>query len=351
MKKSRKITSLLLTAAMAVGLLAGCSGNSSSAGSSGISSKASSEASSVSVSSEPVEKTAVNIAVLKGPTAFGAVKLMEDNEAGTTKNSYNFSMSTSPEEIVSKITTGEVDIAAAPANLAATLYQKTKGKIKLAAVNTLGVLYILEKGDSIQSVADLKGKTIYATGQGATPEYSLDYILLQNEIDPESDVTIEWKSEHSELATLVAAGEADIALLPEPFVTQVLSKNADIRIALDLTKEWKSAGTGSELITGAMIAGSAFVDENKDAFDSFLEEYKASVDYVNANVADSAALIEKFGIISAAVAEKAIPNCNIVYIDGADMKTYAADYFSVLFNADPKSVGGALPDDNLYYQK
>ena len=298
------------------------------------------------------EKTKVNVAALNGPTGMGLAKLMDDQDKGTTKNDYSFTLAGAPDDIVAKITSGEVDIAAVPTNLAASLYNKTNGNVRLIAVNTLGVLYIVENGDTVQSVADLKGKTVYATGQGATPEYALDEILTKNGIDPDKDVTVEYKSEHSELATLVTSGQVKLALLPEPFVTNVTLKNKDVRVALDLTKEWNAANDNdkSELVMGVMIARKDFVEQNPQALKDFLAEYKTSTEYVNANVEEAAALIEKYGILpSAEVAEKALPNCNIVFTDGQAMKEQVAPFLKVLYDANPKSVGGKLPDDAFYF--
>lgn len=348
MKFSSRIGALALAAAL---LFSGCSA--AGGASSGASSPAPSSSAAVEQSSSAAPKTAVHVAGLKGPTGLSMVKLMSDSEAGTAKEDYGFSLVSTPDEIVAKISSGEADIAAVPTNLAATLYNKTSGGVQLAAVTTLGVLYLLTAGDAkIGSVADLKGKTVYATGQGATPEYAIDYILRQNGLTPGKDVTVEYKGEHAELASLVIAGKADIAVLPEPFVTQVLMKNSSAKIALDLTKEWqKAAGDKSVLTMGCLIVRKAFAQQNKAALDTFLDEYKASAEYANSNVEQTAQLSEKYAIMDAAVAQKAIPNCGIVYLDGAEMKQKIPDFLNVLFKADPKSVGGKLPADDFYYQK
>ncbi|MFZ5974129.1 MAG: ABC transporter substrate-binding protein [Bacillota bacterium] len=297
-------------------------------------------------------KTKVNVAALIGPTGMGLAKIMDDMNKGTAKNDYTFNLTGAPDAIVAKITTGEVDIAAVPTNLAASLYNKTNGKVQLLAINTLGVLYVVENGNTVKSLADLKGKTVYATGQGATPEYALDYILSKNGIDPEKDVNIEYKAEHSELATLVSSGKVNLAMLPEPFVTTVTQKNKNVRVALNLTKEWNGikGNEQSELAMGVMIVRKDFAEQNPQALKDFLAEYKASTEYVNGNVKEASALIEKYGILtSAALAEKAIPNCNIVYVDGEAMKTMLQPVLNVLFAANPKSVGGKLPNEAFYY--
>ncbi|MCL2517018.1 MAG: ABC transporter substrate-binding protein [Oscillospiraceae bacterium] len=281
-------------------------------------------------------KANINITAIKGPTGMGMVKVMENS-------GYNFTIASAPDEITAEIIKGTVDIAAVPINLAAVLYARTDGDIQIAAINTLGVLYILENGNSIKSIADLSGKTIYATAQGSTPEYILRYLLKQNNIDAE----IVFYSEHSELAALMVAGEVSVGMLPEPNVTTVLNQNENIRIALDLTAEW----TGT-LVQGCIVVRKEFAENNKATLDKFLDEYKKSVDFVNNNPKEASVLIEKYEIIpKAAIAEKAIPNCNICYIDGDEMKKSALEMYSILFEANPASIGGKIPDEEFFYQK
>ena len=291
-----------------------------------------------------------SIAALKGPTAMGLVKLMQDSESGETSgNDYTFTLAGSADEVTPALIKGELDMACVPANLAAVLYNKTEGEIEVLAVNTLGVLYIVENGESVQSMADLKGKTIVAAGKGSTPEYALRYLLAENGIDPDSDVTIDWKSEHSECVAAMASGQATIALLPQPFVTVAQGKIEGLRMALDLTKEWDALDNGSSLITGVIVARRAVVEENPAAVNEFLKDYAASVDWVNASTADAAALIGEYGIVDAAVAEKALPYCNIVCLTGADLLEALPGYLEVLYNADPAAVGGEMPDNSFYF--
>ena len=291
-----------------------------------------------------------SIAALKGPTAMGLVKLMKDSESGeTTGNGYTFTLAGSADEVTPALLKGELDMACVPANLAAVLYNKTEGAVQVLAVNTLGVLYIVENGESVQSLADLKGKTVVAAGKGSTPEYALRYLLSENGIDPDADVTLDWKSEHSECVAALASGQASIALLPQPFVTVAQSKIDGLRMALDLTAEWDKLDNGSALITGVIVARSDFVEAHPAAIGSFLTAYAASVDWVNANTADAAALIGEYGIVDAAVAEKALPYCNIVCITGAELLEKLPGYLSVLYNADPAAVGGTMPDNSFYF--
>ncbi len=287
------------------------------------------------------------IAALKGPTAMGLVRLMRDNDEmtsallnsskpyeGEVGNFYTFTLAGSADEVTPALIKGEIDMACVPANLAAVLYNKTEGAVEVLAVNTLGVLYIVENGESVQSLADLKGKTVVAAGKGSTPEYALRYLLSENGIDPDADL---------------ASGQASIALLPQPFVTVAQSKLEGLRMALNLTEEWDKLDNGSALITGVIVARSDFVEAHPAAVGSFLTAYAASVDWVNANTADAAALIGEYGIVDAAVAEKALPYCNIVCITGAELLEKLPGYLSVLYNADPAAVGGAMPDNSFYF--
>ena len=244
---------------------------------------------------------------------------------------------------------GDLDVACVPANLAAVLYQKTQGQIVTLAVNTLGVLYLVENGNAVASLADLKGKTIVAAGKGSTPEYALRYLLTENGIDPDTDLTIDWKSEHSECVAALAQGAATIALLPQPFVTVAQGKIEGLRMALDLTAEWDKLDNGSGLITGVAVARKAFVEEHPAAVDAFLQAYAGSVDWVNANTAEAAAVIGDLGIVDAAVAEKALPYCNIVCLTGGEMEAKLSGYLQVLYDAEPASVGGAVPGEDFYY--
>ena len=289
----------------------------------------------------------VRVAALKGPTAMGMVKLMEDSGEGSVNgNSYEFTVVGAPTEITPMLVKGEVDIAALPANLAAVIYNNTKGKVKVLAVNTLGVLYICENGNSVSSIEDLKGKTIYSSGKGSTPEYALDYILEQNGL---SDLPIEWKSEHAECVAALLNDPDAVALLPQPFATTAIMKNPSIRIALDLNKEWDKVSPESALLTGVVVARTDFVEKEGAAVEKFLEEYGKSTAWVNENVAESSLMIGNLGIVTAQVAEKALPYCNIVCITGSEMKERLSGYLEVLYNANAKSVGGVLPGEDFYY--
>jgi NitT/TauT family transport system substrate-binding protein len=294
--------------------------------------------------SEP-EAVTIRLAALKGPTAMGLAKLME--EGG---EDYDFTLAASADEVTPLLIKGELDMACVPANLAAVLYGKTEGNIVTLAINTLGVLYIVENGNAVQSLEDLRGKTIVAAGKGSTPEYALRYLLAENGIDPDTDVTIDWKSEHSECVSALATGAATIALLPQPFVTVAQGKLTDLRVALDLTAEWDALDNGSALLTGVIVARKDFVEAHPADVARFLENYAASVDWVNANTADAAEIIGGLDIVDAAVAEKALPYCNIVCLTGQEMREKLSGYLQVLFEAAPDAVGGSLPGDDFYYE-
>ncbi len=294
--------------------------------------------------SEATEAT-LHIAGLKGPTTMGLVNLMADEVA----SSYDFTMYGAADEIVPLLVKGDLDAAAVPANLAATLYNKTNGAVEVACINTLGVLYIVENGETVNSVADLKGQTIVTTGKGATPEYVLRYVLSENGVDPDSDVTIEYCSEATEALSKVQAGEATIAMLPQPFVTSALSQVEGLRVALDMNEEWQKVA-GSKLVTGVLVVRKDAVENDPEAFASFMEGYAASVEAANSDLEGTAALCEQYGVVAkAALAQKALPQCNIVFETGDEMKTDLETYFNVLYAADPTSVGGTLPADDFYY--
>ena len=314
---------------------------------------------------EPVQEapTTLRVGALRGPTAMGLVELMKASDlvsAGEevpqaydnlpdAVDSYTFTLAAAATELAPQLVKGDLDIACVPANLAATLYQQTEGEVVTLGINTLGVLYIVENGNAVQSLADLEGKTMVASGKDSTPEYALRYLLEENGVDPDTGVVIDWKNEHSECVSALASGAATIALLPQPFVTVAESKMPELRTALDLTEQWDVLDNGSALITGVVVARRDVVEAHPQAVERFLEQYAASVDWVNANTADAAALIGEYGIVDAAVAEKALPACNIVCITGSEMKEKLSGYLQVLCDASADSVGGAMPGDDFYY--
>lgn len=294
------------------------------------------------------DATPVRVAALKGPTAMGLVQLMDESGAGSVDgNDYSFSIVASPTEMTPMIVRGEVDIAALPANLASVLYNNTDGGVKVLAVNTLGVLYIVQHGDDVSSVQDLAGKTIYASGKGSTPEYALSYIL--EEAGLADSVTVEWKSEHAECVAAIVNDSDAVALLPQPFVTTAMMQDPSIRVALDLNDAWAEVSPDSALITGVIVARTAFVEANGEAVDSFLAQYRESTDYANSDVAGAAVLVGKYDIVPEAVALKALPECNIVCITGDKMEADLSSYLAVLYEANPASVGGSLPLEDFYY--
>ena len=305
------------------------------------------------------EQTAeINIGMLAGPTGVGAAKLLADSEAGKTKNTYKATIFSAPDEVTAKFISGELDVAAVPTNLAAVLYKKTGGKALIAALNTLGVLYVVTAdGTQISSVSDLKGKTVYSSGQAAVPEYVFDYILDANGI--KKDVKVVYEAEHDAVIADLASGKAQIAVLPEPKVTAALMKLEGAKVSLDLTAEFEKAAAlkgdkDAVLSMGCVIVSKDFAEKNKKALDIFLDEYEASIGYMSdgANLDDAAALCETYGIIpKAAVAKKAIPNCSLTFVAGDRMKTVIAPFYEILYNYNASSVGGTLPDDGFYYKK
>ena len=305
---------------------------------------------------KPAEKAQVRITTIAGPTGVGMAQLMAQNDAKKTANDYTFNVVDDPTKAVAAITGGSADIAAVPTNLAATLYKKTSGKVQVLAVNTLGVLYMLDNGVGIGSVKDLKGKEIYSSGQGANPEYVLRYILEKNGLDPDQDVTLHFVEDNDALTAAIVQGKAQVAMVPEPKVTACLVQMKAAgktvpTVALNMTEEWnKVAGGNSTLMMGCVIARKEFVEKNGAAVQAFLKEYESSITAVKSDVAAAAGWCETYKIIpKAAIAKQAIPRCGLTFVTGAEMKRQLSGYLDVLFKANPQVVGGSMPADDFYY--
>ena len=298
------------------------------------------------------EATAIKVASLKGPTSMGLVNLYDRADNDELSYSLEYSINGAADEISPLLISGQLDAAAIPANLASVLYNKTAGNIVVAAINTFGVLYIVESRDSIQSISDLKGKTIYSTGKGTTPEYALDYLLEQNNLDPDNDVTIEFASEATEVATLLTEDTSvnAVAVLPQPYVTAVLAQNDSLRVALSFADEWEKVTDDSKLVTGVLVFNKQFAESNPNLVSAFLADYATSVEYAKTDLDGAAALIEQYGIVAKApLAKKALPLCNIDFVVGAEMKETLSGYLQTLFDKNPAAVGGSLPTDEFYY--
>ncbi len=356
----KKFTALLLVLLMSVAAFASCADDVKEVVSDDVSTEASDavvseeseeskDAASSEDSSDIVTDTVFRIGGLKGPTSMGLVKLMQDNEQDKSKLNYDFKVEATADMISPLLIKGELDMVAVPANLASILYNNTQGKVKVLAINTLGVIYIVEKNAGITNLADLKGKTIYATGKGSTPEYNLRYLLSQAGVDPDKDVTIEWKSEPNEVVALLKNSDSGVAMLPQPYVTVAQTQVPELKIAINLNEEWNKLNNGSMMVTGVLVARADFVENNKGAIDTFLNEYKASTEYINSNPKEASVWVEERIGVKAAVAEKAVPYCNITFISGADMKEALSGYLKVLYDQNAKSVGGAMPADGFYY--
>lgn len=292
----------------------------------------------------------VNVYALKGPTGIGMVGVMEDHAA-----EYEFTLAGAPDEIVAAVASGSADIAACPTNLAAVLSKKTNGNVQLLALNTLGVLHVVSSDETISSFDDLAGRKVYATGQASVPEYVINYILEANGLTDQ--VEIEYVAEHSELATLLAAGKAEIGILPEPHVTSALMQNDSLKTVIDVTAAFKDAAAKAgnpemELSMGCVIVRRDFATANPEKVSAFLDAYAASVEMVNADADAASQLVEKHGVMpKAAVAKRAIPNCHIVFVEGEAMRAQIEPLYEVLLAANPASIGGALPDDGFYYAR
>lgn len=295
----------------------------------------------------------VRVGSLKGPTSMGILFMMEKAEKGELDDNYEFRMATGADELLPLMVQGDLDIALVPANVAAVLYQRTDGGVAAIDVNTLGVLYIVTGSAEITTVADLSGKTIYLTGMGTTPEAVLRYVLKENGLS-ESDYTLEFKSEATEVAAVLAEDSNAIGLLPQPFVTAAMMQNQELQEVLDLNEEWNKVQgeSGSGMVTGVTVVRKAFLEEHPEAVERFLKEHADSVAAINGDPDTGAALAVKAGIVAKEpIAKQAIPKCNIICLTGQEMKTSLSGYLEVLTGFDASMVGGQIPGDDFYYEK
>ena len=297
------------------------------------------------------DDTVVRVGAMSGPTAMSMVKIMDDSEAGNTTVNYEFSeLMTDASAFVAPLTKGELDIACIPSNLASVIYNKTEGGIEVLATCNLGVLYVVEKGDSIGTVSDLSGKTVYMTGQGAVPEYTVRYLASQSGLDFDNDINVIWCADTTEALSYINADENAVAVLPQPFVTAACAQVEGLRVALDLNAEWNALENGCNIVTGVVVARKEFAEAHPQIIKDFLKDYEASIAYTASDAEGAAALIEKYGIVAKApIAQKALPGCNLTFKAGGDMKTALSGFLSILFEQNPASVGGNLPGDDFYY--
>lgn len=312
------------------------------------------EAEETTEAQETADLVDVNLAVLSGPTGVGAAKLISDNAAGTTNVKYNVTVETENSNVTAGLTAGDYDIACVATNVAANLYNKS-GKIEIAAINTLGVLEIIDctgkdadYTTDIKSVADLQGKTIYSVGQGANPEYVLNYILSSNGLTVGTDVTVEFGTADEIIAKMVSEG--GICMLPQPVASTIKSKVEFAQNALNISDEWDKLDNGSSLAMGCVVVNKDFAEANPATVDAFLAEYAASIDFVNNNAEEAGQMIVDAAIIpNAKLASSVIPKCNLVCITGSAIKDTINNYYQILFDANPDAIGGAMPADDFYY--
>ena len=347
----KRVFALMMASVMAFGLLAGCSGGKASPSPSA----SSSPEVTPSVEPAPVERPKVNVAMLKGPTGMGAAKLMADNEEGITLNDYTFTVYTENTEVTNALAQGDLDIAALATNVAANFYNKTKG-IKIIAINTFGVLKILQngEGEAITDLSQLKGETVFATGQGANPEYVLNYLLTESGVDPAEDVDIRWMTAE-EVTQGIISGTTKFAMLPVPAATTAgIQSQGAVKQVLDLGEQWEILSDDSKLTMGCVVVRKAFAEENPDVVRDFLAEYEASITYMKNpdNVNEAGTLLEKYGIVpKAAVAMKALAQVDIAYLAGIrNIRDTIQGYYEVLYAANPASIGGGIPDDAFYFE-
>lgn len=364
MKHLKKLFALVAVTALLTALFAGCTGNNNntvpSEGNQSESAPQTSESIPEETSpEEPIEEhvevITANVGALKGPTGMGLAKLMEDTKAGLVGEDnpimeYHFTLEGAPDAVQGKLLNGELDIAVVPTNLASVMYNVTEGEVKIIAVSSMKVLSIMQaSGVQVNSIADLAGKTLFTAGQGSTQEYVLEYLLRQNGLDPQTDLTIEFKSEQAEVATLLMDGQCDVALLPQPFATTVTTQNSDITKAIDVNEAWDAVSGGADLAMSCVVVRAEYIENYPGAVDAFLRDYAASIDFAMNNVDEAAALVGSFDIVPEPVAKLAIPACEISIIPGEGMKTSVEAYLNVLFEQNPKAVGGNLPDEGFYY--
>ena len=295
------------------------------------------------------EAITLNVYMLAGPTGIGAANMIANSENGEYSQDYTFTIATAPDEVVGKIVKGEADIAAIPTNLASTLYAKTNGEITVLGVNTLGVLSLLETEQKLNTIQDIKGRTIYSTGSGSNPQYILEYVLRENGIDPEKDVTIIYKTENTELATVFNEDPDAVIMAPQPVATSIVL-NSNAVVSLDMTEEWEKVASDSVLMMGCAVVRNEILESNPKAVEQFMADYAESITAANEDAATTGQYCEDYGIVAkAALATKAIPACNLVWITGDEMRTGLEGYLTVLFNANPDSIGGKLPDESFYF--
>lgn len=295
------------------------------------------------------ERLKANMILVRGFLSIGAVNLLEADDTNTSRNQYEWTLATAPDEASAKLLSGEADIAAVPTNMAAALYNKSEGKIVIVAVNTLGVTKLMSTDESVKSLEDLRGKTVYGCGQGAIPEYTFDYILRQNGIEPGADVTVEYKPGHEEVSAQMSADNIETATIPMPSAAQVAANNEKARVVLDLTDEWNKLDTKALISQGCVVARRDLIEKRPEVLKNFLADYEASCKAVHSDLEKTSELCEKFGVLKKPIAMKAIPESHQVYIAGQEMKEGLEPFFEVLFKANPKSVGGALPGEDFYY--
>ncbi len=347
----RRLQVILLTMIFALCTITGCGTGSTDETDANSDTQAEDTGSEAESETASEEQVTIRVGGLSGPTSMGLMKLMEDAENGETENTYEFAeLSSDSSAFVTPLATGEIDIAAVPSNLASVIYNNTDGGVQVLAVNVLGVLSIVQRGEQITELADLTGKTVYATGQGATPEYTLRYLLTQNGIDPDNDLTIQWCSDTTEALSYIVADEHAIAMLPQPFVTAAQAQVEDLTVAIDLNDEWAKLGLDCEIVTGVLVVRTEFAEEYPEQLAVFMEEYEASVQYTQDEPEAAAALIEKYIGLGEAVALAALPSCHLTCLTGDEMRTALEGYLQIIYDMNEASVGGAMPGDDFYYR-
>lgn len=294
---------------------------------------------------EPLQLT---VAGLKGPSSIGMLRMIESEPVFGEDVETEYQIVDEPQLMIARIMSGEADIAAVPINLAAVLYNKG-APYRLGAVTGDGLLHIVSSREDIGSVEDLKGKRIYCIAQGSTPEFVLRYVLEKSGIDPDTEVELDFSFDHVAIAPQLIAGKVDLAVLPEPFVSIVASKNPAVQPVIDLQQVWAElSGTGDTYPITATLVRNSLYREHPEALKAFFAAYRESIDWANANPAEAGGLAGKYMEMPAPIIAKAMPRLNLRYQSPREARSRVEELYQVFHGFAPASVGGTIPGDEFY---
>ena len=301
---------------------------------------------------DPYKDGKIHIAAMNGPTLMGLGHLY-NAENGKADSKYTFTKEGTPDAVVAGLANKTFDAACLPANTAAIVFNTDSIDIQVAAISMLGVLYVVQKAGTpvIANLADLSGQTVYLTSQGSTPDVAFRYLLAQNNIN---NVKLEFETEGSIIAAGIktANSKYDYALLPQPAATVASSGPGAATEAIHLSGEWKKFHPESDIITAVLVVRTAYIKNNRAAFEKFLEDYRKSVEFVTdaRNLDISAGYVVDMGIVPALpLAKAALLKCGITFIRAEEMRTSLSQFYQVLYDQNPRSIGGKIPSQKFYY--